>query len=212
MIFLAATSNKDKIIEFHRILGHLGIEFKTAEELGIELPEVEENGTTFAENALLKARSGAEVSGYPTLADDSGICVDALGGAPGIYSARYSGPEGDSRGDKNAANNAKLLRELGDLPLEKRTAHYTCAIACVFPDGRELVTEGYCFGHIGFEERGTNGFGYDPLVLINPEARATEGAAPGELTFGEIPSDVKDTMSHRSRALEKMCELLRSEL
>ena len=210
MIFLAATSNKDKIKEFDRILGHLGVEFKTADELGIVLPEVEETGTTFVENALLKARSGAEASGYPTLADDSGICVDALGGAPGIFSARYSG--NDARGDRNAANNEKLLRELGNLPLEKRTAHYTCAIACVFPDGREFVTEGYCFGHIGFEERGTNGFGYDPLVLINTEAEATEGAAPGKLTFGEIPSDIKDTMSHRSRALEKMCELLKSEL
>lgn len=212
MIFLAATSNKDKIIEFHRILGHLGLEFKTAEELGIELPEVVEDGETFSENALKKARSGAAASGLPTIADDSGICVDALGGAPGIYSARYAGDEGEARGDKNKANNEKLLRELGDLPLVDRAAHYTCAIACVFPDGREFVTEGYCYGYIGFEERGTNGFGYDPLVLINVDAEAQEGTEPGELTFGEIPSEIKDTMSHRSRALEEMCELLEEQI
>lgn len=212
MIFLAATSNVDKLIEFNRILGPLGLEVKTAKELGIDLPDVEETGTTFIENALLKARSGAEISGYPTLADDSGICVDALGGAPGIYSARYCGDENIARATRNKANNDKLLRELGDTPLEKRTAHYTCAVACVFPDGRELTTEDYCFGHIGYEETGTNGFGYDPLFLVNVEAEAKDGAAPGTITFGEVPSEIKDRMSHRSRALTRMCELLKSEV
>ncbi len=212
MIFLVATSNVDKVKEFQRILGPLGIEFKTASELGIELPDVEENGSTFIENAFIKARSGAEVSGYPTLADDSGICVDALGGAPGIYSARYSEDEALARIDKNAANNAKMLRELGDTPLEKRTCHYTCAIACVFPDGREVSCEEYCYGHIGFKTIGSFGFGYDPLVLINVEAGAKTGAEPGKLTFGEIPPDIKDTVSHRSKALHKMAELLKDEI
>ena len=201
MIFLAATSNRDKIIEFNRILAHLDIEIKTAAELGIELPDVEETGTTFAENALLKAHSGAKVSGLPTLADDSGICVDALGGAPGIYSARYSGDEDENRGDKNAANNAKLLRELGDTPLPELTAHYTCAIACVFPDGREVIAEDYCYGHIAFELKGNNGFGYDPLFIVE-----------GGKTFGETDPVEKDKISHRSRALRKMSELLKSEV
>lgn len=212
MIFLVATSNRDKVKEFQRILGPLGIEFKTAKELGIELPDVEENGDTFVENAFIKARSGAEVSGYPTIADDSGICVDALNGAPGIYSARYSVDEADARIDRNAANNAKLLRELGDTPLEKRTCHYTCAIACVFPNGHELSCEEYCFGHVGFETAGNFGFGYDPLVLINVESGAEKGAKPGTKTFGEIPPEVKDTVSHRSKALHKMAELLKDEI
>ncbi len=212
MIFLIATSNKDKMIEFSRILGPLGIEIKMPHELGLELPEVDETGTTFKENAMLKAEAGAAFSGLPTLADDSGICVDALGGAPGIFSARYSGDEAGAKIDKNKANNEKLLRELEGVPMEERTAHYTCAIACVMPDGRKYLAEGYCYGHIGFEERGTNGFGYDPLVLINVEAAATEGAEPGTLTVGEIDPDVKDSFSHRSRALHKMCDILNEVL
>ncbi len=212
MIFLIATSNKDKMIEFSRILDPLGIEIKMPYELGLTLPEVEETGTTFIENALLKAESGAEFSGLPTLADDSGISIDALDGAPGIYSARYSGDEADARIDKNKANNMKVLRELGDTPLPLRTAHYTCAIACVMPDGRKFTVEGYCHGHIGFEEKGNNGFGYDPLVLINVDAMAMPGAEPGDKTFGEISPEVKDSMSHRSRALREMCDVLKKEV
>ncbi len=198
MVFLIATSNQHKKIEFERILAPLGIEIKTAKELGLTLPDVEETGTTFEENALLKARSGVELSGMPTLADDSGLCVDALGGAPGIYSARYSGENGANGQDE--ANNDKLLYELKDVPDEQRTAHYACAIAAVFPDGREFTTMGTVEGKIGYERKGKGGFGYDPLFLM------------GELTYAEVPPEVKDETSHRSRALHQMAEILKEEV
>ncbi len=204
MIFLLATSNKDKMIEFARILQTLDIEVKIPSELGLDLPEVEETGSTFVENALLKAESGAKFSGLPTLADDSGICVDALDGAPGIYSARYSGDEEGARIDKNKANNLKLLRELSGVPFENRTAHYTCAVACVMPDGRKFTVEGYCYGHIATEEIGENGFGYDPLFIVDD--------VPGNLTFGQLPAEVKDEKSHRSCAIHMMCDVLKKEV
>lgn len=210
MIFLIATSNQHKKEEFERILSPLGITIKTSKELGIELPEVEETGTTFEENAVLKAESGCKVSGYPTLADDSGLCIDYLDGAPGIYSARYSNPDGENADDKE--NNKKVLRELEGVPLEKRSAHYVCAVACVFPDGKEIVARGECHGHVGFEERGTNGFGYDPMILINLEEGAVENKAPGEMTFGEISPEDNDKVSHRSRALHKLYEKLKDEV
>lgn len=198
-VFLIATTNQHKKREFARILAPLGIEIRTADELGVTLPEVEENGSTFEENALLKARSGCAVSGVPTLSDDSGLCVDALDGAPGIYSARYSSDDGDNGDDE--ANNRKLLRELEDVPYEKRTAHYACAVAAVFPDGRERTTYGECQGKIGYEERGQNGFGYDPLFLINDDE-----------TFAEVAPEVKDEQSHRSVALHHMYDVLKGEL
>ena len=191
MIFLIATGNKHKKIEFERILSPLGVEIKTADELGIELEEVEETGTTFEENALLKAESGCRISGYPTLSDDSGLCVDALDGAPGIFSARYS-CKGNEENADDESNNNKLLSELEGVPLEKRTAHYSCAIACVFPDGRRITTYGECQGLIGFERKGKGGFGYDPLFLV------------GDKTFAEISPEEKDSQSHRSRALHAM--------
>ncbi len=125
MIFLIATQNKHKKTEFSRILAPLGIEIKTAGELGLQYPDVEETGTTFEENALIKARAGCMLAGVPTLADDSGLCVDALDGAPGLYSARWSG-DGETNGD-DEANNDKLLRLLADVPDEQRTAHYVAA-------------------------------------------------------------------------------------
>lgn len=195
MTFLIATGNKHKKIEFERILSPLGIEIKTADELGVELLDVEETGTTFEENAILKAKSGMAVSGYPTLSDDSGLSVDALDGAPGIYSARYAGTDDENADDE--ANNNKLLRELGDLPLAERTAHYVCAVACVFPNGETLVVRGECHGLIGFERRGSGGFGYDPLFIV------------GEKTFAEISPQEKDAQSHRSRALHLMSDKLK---
>lgn len=195
MTFLIATGNKHKKIEFERILSPLGIEIKTADELGVELLDVEETGTTFEENAILKAKSGMAVSGYPTLSDDSGLSVDALDGAPGIYSARYAGTDDENADDE--ANNNKLLRELGDLPLAERTAHYVCAVACVFPNGETLVVRGECHGLIGFERRGSGGFGYDPLFIV------------GEKTFAEISPEEKDAQSHRSRALHLMSDKLK---
>lgn len=210
MIFLIATSNLHKKQEFERILSPLGTEIKTAKELGITLPEVEETGETFEENAILKAESGCTVSGYPTLSDDSGLCIDYLDGAPGIYSARYSAANGENADDKE--NNKKVLSELSGVPLEQRRAHYVCAVACVFPDGRKFVVRGECHGFIGFEERGDNGFGYDPMFLVNIESGANDGDKPGDKTFGEVSADEKDKVSHRSRALHKMYEVLKGEV
>lgn len=187
MKYFISTKNQHKIIEFERILSQLGIELLSEKDLTEPLPDVEENGVTFEENALTKARFACEQTGYVSLADDSGLCVDALGGAPGVYSARYCGKHGD-----DAANNKKLLSELDGVPLEKRTARYVAAVACVFPDGREIVVRGTCEGHIAFEESGNNGFGYDPL-FISKLGR-----------FGEVSAEEKDSISHRAEALIKL--------
>lgn len=215
MIFLIATQNKHKKVEFERILAPLGIEIKTAGELGLQYPDVEETGTTFEENALLKARAGCLLAGVPTLADDSGLCVDALDGAPGLYSARWSG-DGETNGD-DEANNDKLLRLLDEsgVPDEQRTAHYVAAVAAVFPDGREFVTRGECYGRIAHERHGSGGFGYDPLFLVSTAGtESNEQAAQGEFTqtFGEVPPAVKDSQSHRSRGLQNMYDILKREL
>lgn len=192
MDFLIATHNRKKQAEMQRLLGPLGISVKTAEDLGFELTEAEENGATFAENARIKALSGCKESGLPCIADDSGLCVDYLNGAPGIYSARYSG-----NGDKQ--NNEKLLNELEGVEKEKRTAHFECSISCCFPDGREITAEGKCFGYIGFEEQGDGGFGYDPLFI-------TEKGS-----FGELSAEEKDEISHRGNALRELKEKLKME-
>ena len=215
MIFLIATQNKHKKVEFERILAPLGIEIKTAGELGLQYPDVEETGTTFEENALLKARAGCLLAGVPTLADDSGLCVDALDGAPGLYSARWSG-DGETNGD-DEANNDKLLRlhDESGVPDEQRTAHYVAAVAAVFPDGREFVTRGECYGRIAHERHGSGGFGYDPLFLVSTAGtESNEQAAQGEFnqTFGEVPPAVKDSQSHRSRGLQNMYDILKREL
>ena len=215
MIFLIATQNKHKKVEFERILAPLGIEIKTAGELGLQYPDVEETGTTFEENALLKARAGCLLAGVPTLADDSGLCVDALDGAPGLYSARWSG-DGETNGD-DEANNDKLLRLLDEsgVPDEQRTAHYVAAVAAVFPDGREFVTRGECYGRIAHERHGSGGFGYDPLFLVSTAGtESNEQAAQGEFnqTFGEVPPAVKDSQSHRSRGLKNTYDILKREL
>ncbi len=215
MIFLIATQNQHKKVEFSRILSPLGIEIQTAGEMGLVYPDVEENGTTFEENALIKARAGCMLAGVPTLADDSGLCVDALDGAPGLYSARWSG-DGDTNGD-DEANNDKLLRLLEESGVsdEERSAHYVAAVAAVFPDGREFVVRGECHGRIAHERHGNGGFGYDPLFLISTAGtESKEQASAGEFTqtFGEVAPEVKDSQSHRSRALEKMYDILKAEL
>lgn len=163
----------------------------TADEAGVDLTDVEETGTTFEENALLKARSGCKEGKMPCIADDSGLCVDALDGAPGVYSARFAGEHGND--DKN---NEKLLSLLSDVPPEKRTARFVSTVACVFPDGRELVVRGECEGKIGYEKRGENGFGYDPLFYV------------GERTFAEFTPEEKDAVSHRGNALRALTEAL----
>lgn len=191
MDFLIATHNLKKRDELQRILAPLGVHVLTADEAGIDLSDVEETGTTFMENALLKARSGCKESGMPCIADDSGLCVDALDGAPGVYSARFAGEHGND--DKN---NEKLLSLLSDVPPEKRTARFVSTVACVFPDGRELVVRGECEGKIGYEKRGENGFGYDPLFYV------------GERTFAEFTPEEKDAVSHRGNALRALCKAL----
>lgn len=186
---LLATHNAHKVEEFRAILASLdgaGDTFRVLSYRDVpEIPDVEETGTTFAENALLKAEAGAKL-GYVTVADDSGLAVDALGGAPGIFSARYAGVHGD-----DAANNRKLLSELDGVT--DRRAHYVCAIACVFPDGRRFTVEGTCEGQILTAPRGKGGFGYDPLFLI-PETGKT---------FAEMTPKEKNSRSHRTAALKR---------
>ena len=191
MRFIIATHNKKKCEEMHRILSPLGVEVYTAEMLGIELTDAEETGLTFAENAKIKAFSGANESGYPCIADDSGLCVDALGGEPGIYSARYSGEHGNDE-----ANIVKLLGNLKDVPDEKRTAHFACAVCVCFPDGREISLEGKCEGKIGYGKKGDGGFGYDPIFMV------------GDRSFAELTKEEKDAISHRGNALRELVKVL----
>lgn len=178
-----ATRNRGKLAELRRILDGLDVELVPADELGLE--DVEETGTTFEDNALLKARAAADESGLPAMADDSGLVVDALGGAPGVRSARYAGTHGDDE-----ANNDKLLRELADVPEEERSARFVCAAALVAADGREWVRHGSMEGRIIRAPRGDGGFGYDPLFVSDGETR----------TNAELPAEVKDARSHRGAA------------
>ena len=191
MKIIIATHNKHKLAEMSRILSPMGYEVVTDTDLGIELSDVEENGETFLDNARIKSEAGCKESGYPCIADDSGLCVDALGGAPGVYSARYSGIHGDDDG-----NNRKLLKELEGVPTEKRTAHFSCAICVSFPDGSEVTATGKCEGYIGYEKKGSNGFGYDPLFMV------------GERSLAEMSAEEKDAISHRGNALKELQKIL----
>lgn len=187
---LLATHNAHKVEEFRAILEALSTSHKKSYRILSfrdvpDIPDAEENGHTFEDNALIKAKVGAKL-GYITVADDSGLSVDVLDGAPGIYSARYAGKHGD-----DAANNKKLLSEMAGKT--DRHAHYVCAVACVFPDGRHFTVEGTCEGIILDAPRGNAGFGYDPLFLI-----------PGtDKTFAEMTADEKNARSHRTAALER---------
>lgn len=193
MKVIVATKNKHKLTEFSRILEPLGYQLISQEEVcpGIE---VEEDGATFLENARKKAVEIFRRTGMPTIADDSGLCVDALNGAPGVHSARYADDEGDGHDDK--ANNRKLLRELAGVPMEKRTARFVSAISFAIGEGELVECEGFCQGQIAFEALGDNGFGYDPLFLV-------EGGS-----FASIPGEEKDRISHRGNALRKLQALL----
>lgn len=186
MKLIIASNNKHKIYEIKKILGEKFSEILSLSEAKI-VHETIEDGTTFAENALKKAREIAELSGCAALADDSGICVDALDGAPGIYSARFSGG-----GDEE--NNRLLLEKLRGL--ENRGAHYTCAMALVYPDGRIVTAEGYMYGEITDTPRGERGFGYDPLFIPTGESR----------TVAEMSDDEKNEISHRASALAALLE------
>ena len=163
---LIATKNKGKLAEFRRMLLPLGYEAVSAEEEGIT-DDVEETGKTFAENAALKAWAICKASGKPAIGDDSGLCVDALGGEPGVYSARYAGEQKD-----NEANIQKLLKNLENTPENERTARFECAIVCAFPDGKAIKAVGQCYGSILFEKRGNGGFGYDPVFSVDERASA----------------------------------------
>lgn len=191
MDFILATNNMKKLGEMQRILSPLGINVVTAKMLSITLEDVEENGETFEDNAKLKAHAACRETGMPAIADDSGLCVDYLNGAPGVYSARFAGEHGNDE-----KNNDLLLEKLEGVPEEKRTAHYVCAVCCTFPDGREIVVRGECGGVIGFQRDGDQGFGYDPLFLVN-------GKSFGRYTAGE-----KDEISHRGKALRLLTEEL----
>ena len=184
--FIMATHNKHKVAELSRILEPMGIHVETA-----DLPEVEETGTTFEENARLKALSACKTTGLPSVADDSGIAVDALGGAPGVYSARYAGEEAT-----DADRNKKLLEEMKDIPEGKRSARFVSAICCVFPSGEEITVTGVCEGTVAFAPQGKDGFGYDPIFLV------------GDRTYAELSPAEKDAVSHRGKALR----LLKEEL
>ena len=182
MKVLIASHNEHKIKELSRILAACGVEAVTAETLGIELSEPDESGETFAANALIKAKTACLESGVAAVADDSGLCVDALNGAPGLYSARYA-PVGSRK--------ATLLKNMGDLPHEQRTARFVASICCYLPNGDTVVAEGVCEGFIAFECRGDSGFGFDPIFEL-----------PCGKTFAELTSAEKDEVSHRGLALK----------
>ena len=195
-IIILATNNKSKVKEISEMMSGSDITFVSLTDAGINV-EVEETGTTFEENALLKAREICKLSGKPTISDDSGLEIDALDGAPGIYSSRFMG-EDTSYDIKNNA----LIEKLENVADPDRTARFRCCMALVLPDGREFVTEGAMEGIIAREPKGINGFGYDPILFI-PEYNRTSA---------ELSSEEKNTISHRGEALRKMIEVIKKEL
>ncbi|MBQ3069069.1 MAG: RdgB/HAM1 family non-canonical purine NTP pyrophosphatase [Clostridia bacterium] len=195
MRYIVATHNMKKLKELSRILEPLGIEAVTDRDLGLSITEVEETGTTFEENAYLKAASACKESGLPAIADDSGLCVDALDGAPGLYSARFAG-EGASDADKIK----KLLDAMAEVPAKERTARFVSAICCVFPDGKTLYARGECEGVIAFAPSGDGGFGYDPVFFV------------GDRSFADMTAEEKDAISHRGCSLRAFSKVLKTYL
>lgn len=188
MKIIVATRNPGKVNEFKGMLGRLGYDVESLLDYETA-PETDETGSTFEENAELKSREAAAYFGHAVLSDDSGLEVDALDGAPGVYSARFAGEE-----KSDEANNALLLEKLAGVPTEKRTARFVCALSLAKPSGETLTVRGTMEGAIGFERQGTNGFGYDPLFII-PSLNQTAA----ELTKSE-----KASISHRGQALRKL--------
>ena len=184
MRFVLATHNPGKLREMGEILKDFGIEVVSPRDLGITV-DVEETGATFAENAMLKAKAICQAAGLPAIADDSGLCVDALNGAPGVYSARYGGEGLDDRG-----RYMLLLSSLRGAPT--RAAHFACAVACAFLNGDTLTAEGRCDGSIAYAPLGDGGFGYDPVFLLPGTGK----------TFGQLTQEEKSAVSHRGRALK----------
>lgn len=199
--YIIATHNQKKLKELSRILLPLGIEAVTAEAAGFTLTEAEETGDTFEENAYIKAASACRETGMPAVADDSGLMVEVLDGAPGVYSARYAG-----EGATDADRNDKLLRELAEVPKEKRTAKFVSAVCCVFPDGSRISARGECPGAIGFEPLGEDGFGYDPLFIV------ADGLPGAGRTYAQLTPEEKDAVSHRGNALRLFEERLAAYL
>lgn len=190
-----ATHNKGKIREFQQAFLSIGWSGIPVAEI-IHVPEPEETGSTFMENALIKAHYYASKTGIPALSDDSGIIADALGDRPGIFSARYSGVHGDDE-----ANNRKLIRELAGVDPKERTGRYVCALALVWPDGNEVTAEGTCRGLIRDFYSGSGGFGYDPLFYLPEYGK----------TMAEIPLVQKNMISHRGKALKNLLDQLRNK-
>lgn len=199
MKIIAATRNKNKVAEMKDILSEAGItEVITLDEAGVE-GDVEETGTTFAENALLKARAAYMATGLPSIADDSGLSVDVLGGEPGVYSARYASENGENSDDD--ANIEKLLGKLKGVPENERTARFVSAIAFIDENGNEICTIGKCEGIITGEKRGSKGFGYDPVFFYAPFGK----------TFGELSEEEKNSISHRANGIKALCEKLKNK-
>lgn len=188
-----ATGNKDKVKEIQMILADLGVEVTTMKDAGISI-DIEENGATYEENAMIKAKAVAAYTDAIVMADDSGLEIDYLNKEPGVYSARYLGEDTSYR-----IKNANLVERLNGVPDEKRTARFVCAIAAVLPDGTELTTRGVIEGRIGYEERGANGFGYDPIFFVPEFGKTT----------AELSEEEKNQVSHRGNALRLMKEELK---
>jgi XTP/dITP diphosphohydrolase len=189
-----ATRNAHKVTELRAILAAAGLDHElVGADAYPEIPDVKETGVTFAENALLKARALADATGLPAIADDSGLCVDVLGGAPGIFSARWAGRHGD-----DAANLDLLLAQLGDIEHPHRAAHFTCAAALALPDGTTRVVEGRLRGTLRHTPAGSGGFGYDPILQPDGEER----------TCAELTAEEKNAISHRGQAFRALTPLL----
>ena len=194
MKYVLATHNTGKLKEMGAILARFGVEVVSPKDLGLTV-DVEETGTTFAENAMLKAKAICAAAQLPAIADDSGLCVDALNGGPGVYSARYGGEGLDDRG--------RYMLLLNNMRGQTtRAAHFACAIACAFPNGDTLTAEGRCDGTIAFAPMGEGGFGYDPVFFVPEKAK----------TFGQLTAEEKSAISHRGRALESFVGKLETYL
>lgn len=192
--FVLATHNPGKLKEMAAILGQFGVEVVSPKDLGITV-DVEETGTTFAENAMLKAKAICKAANLPAIADDSGLCVDALNGGPGVYSARYGGADLDDK--------ERYILLLNNLRGQSsRKAHFASAIACVFPNGKTLTAEGRCDGTIAFAPMGEGGFGYDPVFFVPEKAK----------TFAQLTDEEKNEISHRGKALAIFAEKLATYL
>ena len=206
---VAATRNKHKIEEIGAITGRFGMEIISRDEAGIPPVEIPETGKTFEENSYIKAYEIMKLCGQITVADDSGLVVDCLDGAPGVYSARFAGFEGlwpdendEGCDTEDGDNNAKLIRLIQDVPYEDRTARFVSVITMVYPDGKTIVARGTVEGHLVLEPRGAGGFGYDPLFV--PEGY--------DKTFGELGQDIKNAISHRANALKALHEKLENNI